>query len=163
MKKILLLALLLALFLGTAVWAGEGGERKDPFLPLVLNIVPGFGLGSFIMQDPAGGLVGLGGEIVGIGLFVYGFGYIIAEAAAVGIVKALTLGYGEAEMSSAGGYFMVGGLIVWGATKIFEIVRPFWFASRYNSKLTITTKVDFTLVKSTEASLKPALLFNYPL
>ena len=159
MKRFLFIGLVLLVAISFTGWADEKPEKKDPIIPLILNIIPGLGLGSFIMGDPAGGLLGLGGEVVGIGLGIYGFAYLIAEAAAAGLVGVLSLGYGEAEISGEGFYIMGAGIIVWGVTKVFEIVRPFWFASENNTGLAFGDNFSFTLVKAENNKLKPALLF----
>jgi hypothetical protein len=48
-------------------------EVKSPVLPVLLNILPGFGVGSFVQGDPIGGVVLLSAETVSLGVFVIGW------------------------------------------------------------------------------------------
>lgn len=125
--------LLLALAACPCLRAAEPpvAEPMGPALPVLLNALPGIGMGSFVQRDPLGGLIGLGGEILGVGLMGYGVVYAIGQAVAVSLVEVFTLGYGEPTVQTRTVEALVfGGLAVWGCTKLFEIIRPFWFASR---------------------------------
>ena len=104
--------------------AGTEESELDPpiLLPIVLNIVPGLGLGSFVQRDGIGGLIGLGGELTGVALI--GAGYIFTAAGAV------TAFADEGAFLKTGILMFVGGLATYAGTKIFEIIRPIVFAIR---------------------------------
>lgn len=96
--------------------------KKDNILPFVLNFLVGIGLGSFIQGDSTGGWIAVAGDMAGIGLL------------AVGYVGALNSVYGSSGYSS--GITMIGiSEIILAGTRIFECIRPFTFASRYNTTL----------------------------
>ncbi len=161
MKKFLFLLFIILVGLSMSVWGEEFVEKKDPILPTILNIIPGLGIGSFVMGDPAGGLIGLGGEILGIGLFGYGVIYIIGEASAEILVAIATLGIGSSDgISDVGPTFMGVGILVWLGTKVFEVIRPSWFAAERNSKMVMGRGVHFRLVKGNDNLLQPAVLFD---
>jgi Curli production assembly/transport component CsgG./Borrelia membrane protein P13. len=91
------------------------GERKTAVLPVILNIVPGFGLGSFIEGDTLGGLIIIGGGALSTALVVGG-----------------AVSYADGN-SSGLGVFMLGSLAGTG-TFVFSIVRPINYAKRYNTE-----------------------------
>ena len=172
MKKTVIMAVIIITILGTAAWAAEEELRpKNPVLPLILNIIPGLGIGSFVMGDPAGGLIGLGGELLGIGLVTYGSAYIVAQASAVVLMSVLTLGIVEPslEIPPAAGASITIGLLLWGGTRIFEIIRPFWFANTFNKKLESRGKTHklsaFIILKPVDTldnnNFEPVLTLKY--
>jgi len=171
-KKTIIMAVIIITILGTAVWAAEEELRpKNPVLPLILNIIPGLGIGSFVMGDPAGGFIGLGGEIIGIGLVTYGFAYIIAETTGAVLASALTLGLADPSMEipRAAGASITIGLLLWGGTRIFEIIRPFWFAGSFNERLKSSRKTQklsaFIMLKTVNNrnnnNFEPVLTLKY--
>jgi hypothetical protein len=125
MKRLVLLVVLL-LVLSSAVWA------MDPVLGTVvgiaLNIVPGFGVGSFVQGDSVGGIVGLIGDSVGVGLIVVG------EVIALGSVGS---GSVEGALSGFGtGYILIiAGAIIYGGVEIFGIIRPIAFGAKQGKKV----------------------------
>ncbi len=131
-------------------------DRKDPILPIVLNIIPGFGIGSFVLGDVWGGVLGVGGELVGIGLIITGtvlFYYDLVSATLHALV-------GDRKEDISAGFIMVlcGG-ILYGGTKIFGIIKPIFFADEYNKRnlsdgtkqLSLSVRPIFS--SSTEGSL----------
>jgi len=126
----------------------EGEEEpRSPGLPVFLNILPGLGVGSFVQGDLQGGFIGLGGELVGVGLFAYGALYSYADM--IGAVLTGMFGGDTSEISrdmEIHLYMALGGLVIWTGTRVFEIVRPFVYVKEY--------KEEHGLVK---ASLGPTL------
>lgn len=137
MKKYRILVIAIILFsLAAALLPAAEAETekpKKPFLPFVLNTVPGFGLGSFILGDPLGGFIALGGEVVGAGVFGYGLAYMVAAGLAEGIGTVLTLGLADPEVDTTRGEVCIlSGLTLWAGTRLFSMIRPFVFAAREN-------------------------------
>jgi hypothetical protein len=124
-KKTLLIVLVLGVVFSSAVMADDssGGSPKRVGLPITLNIIPGFGLGSFIQGDTTGGLIGLGG--CALGEILYYAGYLTYYQAVLD-----WNGYGTAPTDGMGTY-LLGGAILTG-TLVFGIVRPITFAKKYN-------------------------------
>lgn len=75
--------------------------------PFALNLLLGAGIGSFVQGDTTGGLIGLGGELTGLALILAG-----EDSAPVTI-----------------------GAILFVGTRIFELVRPWTYASSHNAAL----------------------------
>jgi hypothetical protein len=153
-KTALILALTLALLgLARGMLGAEsepGGEApegkpKNAFLPVVLNLLPGLGVGSFVEGDRLGGFICLGGDVAGVGLASFGLGMALVEALAAAsgsaFVAILTLGHAKADMSEEGAGIQTGivlacvGVGIWSGSKVFGLVRPIVFAANYNKKL----------------------------
>ena len=47
-------------------------SKKEPLIPFILNLILGFGIGSFAQGDIIGGLSLLGFDAIGVGLLAYG-------------------------------------------------------------------------------------------
>lgn len=135
MKRMFLMGFLLlcslALLFGEEEKAQIPTEKKIA-LPIVLNLIPGFGIGSFTQGDSLGGAICLVGDLVGGGLMVFGvfgtFGYLAAETAS------FTTFEGEWDFKLAQ-TAIVTGMVIFLATKTFGIIRPIWYATSYNRKL----------------------------
>lgn len=171
MKRIILTLFVLFLVFSVGnIWADQGlsEKPKNATLPVILNILPGFGLGSFIQGDLGGGFIGLGGEVVGVGLAGYGLSYAVAVG--IGTIIANMLGSTDnssmsQEMVTAG-WCMLGGFAIYSGTKIFEIIRPLSFARKYNKSHGLVTDVKVILGPATVSSdiaFEPglALRFSY--
>lgn len=128
MKRLLLLVVLL-LVLGSAVWAQN---QANIGLGVILNIIPGFGVGSFVMGDTVGGLVGVIGEGVGLGLIVAGYlEYVGGSFDAIGSGNPT----GLFESMGSGIFLILGGALVYTGVQIFEIIRPIVYGSRQNNRM----------------------------
>ncbi len=92
-------------------------NKKSTTMPFVLNLFIGLGIGSYIQGDTKGGTIALVGELASVAL--------------------LFAGYGQADDydSEAGMGMIAIGAIGLAATRIYELIRPFSFASEYNKKL----------------------------
>jgi len=96
--------------------------EKDGRLPFVMNLAIGFGLGSFIQGDTAGAVIALAGDVVGVALPLLGYACLMQDY------------YGYWDFPY--GYeLMYAGYAVIGITRIFESIRPFSYARRYNTTL----------------------------
>jgi hypothetical protein len=113
------------------------GKPKKAGWPIVLNIIPGFGLGSYVEGDVLGGLVGTGSTV----LF-----YVFSNDA------------GYSNLSA------VGALVTGVFTLTYGIVRPITFANKYNKSHGLasidlmpsisTTSIDGAIVAAPGAILK---------
>jgi len=96
--------------------------EKDAKLPFVMNLVIGFGLGSFVQGDTAGAVVAMVGDIVGVALPLLGYACLMQNY------------YGYWSFPY-GNEVIYAGYAVIGVTRIFESIRPFSYARRYNTTL----------------------------
>jgi hypothetical protein len=91
--------------------------------PWILNVVPGFGVGSFVQGDKAGGWLGIIGCVLGEGLYY------------AGIIENSTYTYdsttGEATYGDGSSQMLLGAAVLTG-TMIYGIVRPITYAHGYN-------------------------------
>lgn len=99
---------------------------KNPAFPFCLNLIVGFGLGSFIQGDAAGGLISAGCDLLGFGLLFTG-----TLLYGIGILDLMFGGTMPAGASAT----LFGGLAIVTGSRIFESIRPFFFAGRYNAEL----------------------------
>ena len=100
--------------------------------PIVLNILPGLGIGSFVQHDILGGFIGLGLSAGAIACGVIGYAYFVTAILVVALSKDESLL--DCSLCLFGGAiaFEVGN-IVWG------IVRPLKFRDRYNAKQNVAS------------------------
>jgi len=99
-------------------------NKKSSTVPFVVNLLVGFGIGSYIQGDTTGGNIALAGDLGSIGLF-YG-----------GYAKALSAVYSSSPYDDTeGSGMMVAGMIGLLMTRVFELIRPFSYATDYNMKL----------------------------
>lgn len=158
-----ILAVSFVLFALAALTLGaEEAEPKKATLPVLLNILPGLGLGSFIQGDPLGGLVGLGGEVAGIGMA--GYGLVFGYANLLGAIFTGMVG-GDTSDSAKGMelavYVGIGGLVVWVGTKVFEIARPIVYARRFNQEHSLAALAFApTLVADEKGLIEPGLVLQ---
>ena len=118
----------------------------------LLNTVIGCGVGSYSQGDILGGTVGLCGEIgastlVGVGAMLISNAELNYETTRNEISRMYQNdpeGYDKASQRAAEQYdsetttgyaIMITGGVVWGGFKIFEMIRPFTFANKFNKQL----------------------------
>jgi hypothetical protein len=121
MKKVLLVLLTFLLIVFPAV-----GEEKRPPAPVLLlsalNVMPGFGLGSFIQGDNTGGLIQLAVEGVGgLCLFLVAARWMDDCWAWWTSEPAPSYLVGSDVLEATGGV-LVFGSVIWG------IARPIWYS-----------------------------------
>ncbi len=92
-------------------------NQKKIGRPFLVNAILGKGIGSFMQGDIKGGLISLSGELLSFTIISIGYGISVATDEE----------YGDSTMLI--------GLISFVSCKIFELIRPFYFASNYNTKL----------------------------
>jgi hypothetical protein len=124
------LPLTLTPFSDTGVTKAE--DRK--WVAFVLNLVLGFGIGSFVQGDTFGGIVGLVGDLGGLALFYSPYFYFL-----INFMDAID----NREIISLEDYkkslwIMAGGLVVLTLTHVFEVVRPFKYADKFSVAVTPT-------------------------
>lgn len=99
-------------------------NTMEPWLPFAVNFFLGFGVGSFIQGDMTGGLTGLIGEGVSLGIVIGGYSTLI-NATILGSQSKATTGIG----------LIVGGSIGLVVFAVYQWIRPFSFANKYNERL----------------------------
>jgi hypothetical protein len=145
----------------------EAEKPKKAGWPVFLNIIPGFGVGSFSQKDSLGGSICLGGDLAGVGLITFG-----AVEVLVGTTGAITGGFfgallgtktdttKEERMVSQGATLALIGSAVGLGTKIFGIIRPITYAHHYNNEHGLAISVSPTILPTSEEgkdSLSPGL------
>jgi hypothetical protein len=117
------LMLFVGLFLLVSLPArGEGdGPRTCVAAAVVLNVVPGFGLGSLLQGDTTGFAILRSADLVHTALLVAGYVW------AVGIM--LDQFEWREEQEVWAGVLVGSWVTVLLASKAYGVVRPFWFAS----------------------------------
>ncbi|MDY0289870.1 MAG: P13 family porin [Sphaerochaeta sp.] len=97
-------------------------HENSPTLPFVVNLLVGYGIGSFLQGDTKTGTTALVADIVALGL--YSVGYVQIYNAAF-----------NGEISGPGHtMFLLGvGLLV--GSKIYQCTKPFSYAKAYNRRL----------------------------
>jgi hypothetical protein len=135
-------------------------KPKKATLPVILNILPGIGIGSFVQGDPLGGVIEDGAGLV-FGGMIYGYANLIGA-----IFSGMT-GKVDSRIDeglSASVYLVIGGAVLWTGTKVFEIARPIAFARRYNEEHGLArATLSPTLVPTGASgidSLAPGLSFH---
>lgn len=130
----------------------EETMEMGPILPMVLNILPGFGLGSMIQQDALGGVIGTIGETGGLATALIGFYSYLNATHIIGYYANGTntwvtnISYSQQESSVP---VIITGLCIYGVTKLFNIIRPFWFdADKKNTRFTRLSEQDYYFTMS---------------
>jgi len=114
-------------------------HKKSPTVPFIVNFLVGFGIGSYIQGDAKGGTIALLGDLLSTGLIVGGY-----------TVSLYTIFTGMSGEMNVGEGLMTAGAIGLVATRLFESIRPFSFASNYNKKLS-NTLMSFSMVPLVDA------------
>ena len=125
-------------------------NKKSATVPFVVNFLVGFGIGSYIQGDKKGGNIALIGDLVSMGLYLSGFSASF---------NSLYNG-GTYDAGAGAGMLLLGGIGLL-ATRIFEMVRPFSFASDYNKKLS-NSLMSFAIVPivNSNKDMKIGLIAN---
>lgn len=99
-----------------------GEYKKDQWVPFIINFVVGAGIGSFVQGDTTGGTIALVGDLAGMACVL------------LGVSSYSTAIYTDPYTTKGMGVMTLGYIALLG-TRVFEIVRPFTYTSRYNSTL----------------------------
>ncbi len=97
-------------------------HEDSPTLPFVINLLVGYGIGSFIQGDAKSGYTALVADIIGIGL--YSVGYVQVYTASLdGVIpdEGITLA------------LLGAGLLL--GSRIYQCIKPFSYAKEYNRRL----------------------------
>lgn len=108
-----------------------------------LNLLLGFGSGSKKQGDTLGTVVGAVGDSLGVGALGVSFGLFMIDLLVVqpmlvissSLSGSSTGSWQDTPLSKAALYTAIGGGAVLVATRIFESIRVFTYASRYNGTL----------------------------
>ncbi|HEQ71035.1 MAG TPA: P13 family porin [Spirochaetia bacterium] len=106
-------------------------KEKEFVLPLLLNFLPGFGIGSYLQGDTTGGTILLIGDIVGYGLLGTAFLCVLGSI----FWGAVTFQFQDWYNLSAPEWMVVIGGSIFVVSKLFGIIRPIWFGVEYNENL----------------------------
>lgn len=99
--------------------------KKDPLLPIAINLFTPFGIGSFIQGDKKGGFVQLGLDASAYGMiwggytmFIYGLSYS-----------------NDFPFPEVGAVVFVSGILTAATSAVYKIVRPIRYSENYNHTL----------------------------
>ncbi|WP_024654217.1 P13 family porin [Borrelia persica] len=95
--------------------------KQNALIPFLLNLFVGFGIGSFVQGDLAGGFLILGFDALGLGLMGGGI-YSVSQHKSKDLP---VLGF---SLIALGGVTMF-------LTRIAEVIIPFTYANNYNKRL----------------------------
>ena len=98
-------------------------NKKSATLPFVINFIAGFGIGSYIEGDITGGNIALIGDLSSLTLILLGY------------TQALSSAYNNNYTGTEGSALLFLGSVGYLSTRIYELIRPFTYASSYNKKL----------------------------
>ncbi|NCD04675.1 MAG: P13 family porin [Spirochaetia bacterium] len=121
-------------------------NKKKILLPFLVNTIVGHGIGSFIQGDIKGGTLSISGELTYF--FIISIGFCLSEA----------------TDEKLGNPTMLVGVIGLVASKIYQMIRPFYYASNYNNKL--SESLNYVAIKpsiSTDKKFSLNLSYKIPL
>jgi hypothetical protein len=99
-------------------------NKKNPGTAFLLNLLPGFGVGSFYQGDKVGGTLACFGDLIGLS-FYYAASYNMDNSSNSDLTGVLFyLGFGILSFS-----------------RIFELIRPWVYSNDYNRKLEDSLRV----------------------
>lgn len=98
-------------------------NKQNTTMPLVLNLLLGCGIGSFVQGDTIGGTVGLVGDILSATIFYAGY------------MQAMVATTSWSSDGTEGSDLMLFGAALMFSSKVSQIMRPFVYAKEYNKKL----------------------------
>lgn len=120
MKKIVAVLLLLTIVSGS-VFAGSFFE-KDTTVPFLLNLLVGFGVGSYVQGDVPGGVIGTVGELVPLAVTLASSAKLTSDLADPNLTEeeALKISKKALTVSALSSVVLIG-------VRVFECIRPFTF------------------------------------
>ncbi len=115
---------------------------EDTILPFTLNTILGFGIGSFVQGDILGGGIGLALDLVSLGIggtgaalfFVSGVTFVPRLLSDISGQATPTLDEAE-HFGRIGVSLIITYAVMYGGSRIFQMVRPWTYASSYNNDL----------------------------
>jgi hypothetical protein len=101
--------------------------RRDEVIPVALNVLLGFGIGSYLQGDLLGGITGSA------------LGVVFFTSLSVGIILFSNTGFSDVN-SGAGPWFIAAGIsgVSYAA---FEVLRPIGYARKFNNVLYDVLKI----------------------
>lgn len=99
--------------------------EKGVTAPLLLNILVGLGVGSFVEGDTVGGTTALVGDILSALIFYGGYASVYTAA----------MNEDDSGLAASGTLSMIAGMLGMIGFRIYEIVRPIVYTKEYNRQL----------------------------
>jgi hypothetical protein len=131
MKKFMLCMVIFMFILLPAL----GEEQQPPKRPggaIALNVLIGFGLGSFVLDDPLGGGIQCASELAAAALIIPGLIEMVEMLAAFWYFFPISL-FMPLSISETSATLLDLGMVILASARIFGIVRPICYAARYNA------------------------------
>lgn len=110
--------------------------KPDLIVPEIVNILFGFGVGSFAQGDMFGGVIGLGGDFCGVGCIIVGISSLYYPTIGLALEDPSSQRAQDFrnQIQTWNTVAIVGG-VIYGVSKLFGIIRPFWYAADYDKNL----------------------------
>lgn len=107
--------------------------KRSPWLGFGLNMLPGFGIGSFVQGNIGIGFLGLFGDLISVPLVLGGIGMAVSLPL---LETFLTLGISRGEATKGIGVgMMTVGLVLFVGSKLITGISAFTYISKQNAKL----------------------------
>jgi len=139
----------------------QNDYEKTKAVPVLLNILVPFGVGSFVQGDTTGGVTSLIGDLLEIGLITIGY---------INLTSYSYDSYGgySTSNSGTGSTLIIAGGIVAIVNGIYKIARPISYANKFNRNLNralyagsgVSMKFIPGLEMTSSGDLKPELNFK---
>lgn len=110
-------------------------HEKDTTLPFVLNLVVGLGIGSYVQGDTTGGTIALVGDVCSVAAVGAGYGMMIAATTAGSMDPNMNVIHPDSGMALGAGILTAAGFAAMLGFRIYECIRPFTYAKKYNQNL----------------------------
>ncbi len=101
--------------------------KKDTLVPFLINFTLGLGVGSYMQGDMFGGTFGLVGDVLGATLLSIGLSIHTSN------VDPQQMNNNRSNLGSD--IMTISGAVVLAASRIYQLVRPFTHANKYNKVL----------------------------
>ncbi len=110
-------------------------NKMNSGVPFALNFLLGYGIGSFVQGDTAGGVTALVGELIGGAALLGGYAcYGVALVNHDYSDNQADIDAATSQLALGAGLIIGGGVVLIGM-RIYEMIRPFSYAKKYNETL----------------------------
>jgi hypothetical protein len=106
-------------------------HSKNSGVPFAVNLIAGFGIGSYIQGDITSGTIQLSGQLLSLAGLIAGSLLMTPDIAESPYEE----GYGTKKATDIGSAFIITGLVLFYGTRIYGCISPFVFKNVYNRKL----------------------------
>lgn len=116
--------------------------EQKPITPFLVNLLLGFGIGSYIQGDIKGGVISTAGDavtgityLIWLGNYSSDYSWYAESKLRTDYMAESEIERAEESLNTASTWVFVSGSALLGF-RIFECIRPFFYAKKYNETLT---------------------------